>query len=296
MGNKGGETSTVYQQSLPEYAEPYFKSIMERAQQESRYKHVPYGGKRIAGYSPEEKKVQQGVRSLAAAGSRPELEFGYGQLGGAAQTAASPGMWTQEAYQEYASPYFKDVIDIQKREAVRDAAIAGKRADAGAVEAGAFGGYRAGIMSAERERNLMQQLGDIESTGRQQAWQQAQEGFRSDRDARFKGAEIQAQIAQQAESFAQTQQTQALARLTALEASGAGQRELQQQAYELAYSDWIEEQNWAKSQLNFMNSIMRGVPIAMNRTETSTAPGPALGSQIAGAGMTGLAALKYLNQ
>jgi len=295
MGNKdSGTTSTVYQHQLPEYAEPYFRSLMERAQQESRYRHVPYGGKRIAQYSPEEKDVQQGVRSLAAAGSRPELGFASGQLGQASQAAGSPGMWNQEAYQQYASPYFENVIDIQKREAARDAAIAARQNEAGAVEAGAFGGYRQGIMAAEGQRNLMQRLGDIESTGRQQAWQQAQEGFRSDREARMRGAEMQTQIAAQAESLANTQQSQALARLTALEASGAGQRELQQQAYELAYADWLEEQNWKKSQINFMNSIMRGIPVSANRTETTRSPGPALGSQLAGAGMAGLAALQYL--
>lgn len=296
MGDKGGggNKSTVYQSQLPEYAEPYFRSLMERAQQESRYKYTPYEGQRLAGYTPEERQVQAGVRSLAAAGPRPELGFGAGQLRGAARTAASPGMWTQQAYQQYASPYFEEVVDIQKREAARNAAIASRQHDAKAVEAGAFGGYREGIMSAARERNLMQQLGDIEATGRQGAWEQAQAMFEKDRSARFKGADIQTQIAQQAESFAKTQQDQAIQRLTALEASGAGQRELQQMAMELAHSDWLEEQNWKKSQLNFMNNIMRGVPVDFNKTVTG--PSPSFGSQIAGAGMTGLAALAYLNQ
>jgi hypothetical protein len=296
MGSKGGggKSTTVYQNQLPEYAEPYFKSLMERAQQESRYKYAPYEGQRIARYTPEERQVQSGVRSLAAAGPRPELAFGAGQLGRASQTAASPGMWTQQAYQQYASPYFENVIDIQKREAARDAAIASRQHDASAVEAGAFGGYRDGIMSAARERNLMQQLGDIEATGRQGAWEQAQAMFERDRSARFKGADIQTQIAQQAQSLAQTQQSQSLERLTALEASGAGQRELQQQAMELAYSDWLEEQNWKKSQLNFMNAIMRGIPVELNKSVET--PGPSFGSQIAGAGMTGLAALAYLNK
>ena len=99
MGSGGGAgDTTVYQQSLPDYAKPYFESLMQRGQTESRYGYDPYGGRRIAGFSPEERRVQAGVRSLEAAGPRPELSFGLGQLGGAARTAADPGQWTREAY------------------------------------------------------------------------------------------------------------------------------------------------------------------------------------------------------
>jgi hypothetical protein len=44
--------STVTQTSLPEYAEPYYKDLMERGEAESETPYEAYGGPRIAGFDP----------------------------------------------------------------------------------------------------------------------------------------------------------------------------------------------------------------------------------------------------
>ena len=44
--------STVTQTSLPEYAEPYYKSLMDRGEAESETPYEAYGGPRIAGFDP----------------------------------------------------------------------------------------------------------------------------------------------------------------------------------------------------------------------------------------------------
>ena len=67
----------------------------------------------------------------------------------------------------YMSPYMQSVVDIQKREAARQSGIQGTQQQAQAAQAGAFGGSRDAIMRAERERNLAQQMGDIQATGSQ---------------------------------------------------------------------------------------------------------------------------------
>jgi len=100
---------------------------------------------------------------------------------------AQPG--SAEAYM---SPYMQNVVDIQKREAQRQSAIQGTQQQAQAVGAGAFGGSRDAIMRAERERNLGQQMGDIQATGQQAAFQNAQQQFNAEQQAR-----LQAQQANQ---------------------------------------------------------------------------------------------------
>ena len=58
LGGGGGSpapqesTSTVHQSSLPEYAEPYFTDLMERAQGLTQEDYQPYGGPRIGETSP----------------------------------------------------------------------------------------------------------------------------------------------------------------------------------------------------------------------------------------------------
>ena len=92
----------------------------------------------------------------------------------------------------YMSPYMQNVVDIQQREAQRQADIAGTQQQAAATAAGAFGGGRDAIMRAEAARNLALQKGDIQAQGQQAAYQQAQQQFNAEQ-----GYGLQGQIANQ---------------------------------------------------------------------------------------------------
>ena len=80
------------------------------------------------------------------------------------------------------------VTDIEKREAARQSDIMSKGIGDAATQQGGLGGYREGIVQAERERNLGQQLGDIQSRGQRDAFAQAQQQFERDRASRFGAA------------------------------------------------------------------------------------------------------------
>jgi hypothetical protein len=86
--------------------------------------------------------------------------------------------------EQYMNPYQQLVTDIEKREARRQSEIAESGISQQAAAAGGLGGYREAIMQAERERNLGQQLADIQATGGQRAYEQALQAFEADRGAR----------------------------------------------------------------------------------------------------------------
>jgi len=127
----------------------------------------------------------------------------------AAQTGYAPGLQTYQmgpaervrtqsfarpgAAQSFMSPYMQNVVDIQQREAQRQADIAGTARGQKYARAGAFGGARQAIENAEAARNLAMQKGDIQAMGLQQAYQQAQQQFNAEQAAR-----LQAQQANQA--------------------------------------------------------------------------------------------------
>jgi hypothetical protein len=94
--------------------------------------------------------------------------------------------------QDYMSPYMEQVVAIQQRDAQRQADIAGTQLAAKATQAGALGGGRDAIMRAEAARNLALQKGDIQATGLQAAYQQAQTQFNTDQQR-----SLQSQIANQ---------------------------------------------------------------------------------------------------
>jgi hypothetical protein len=187
-------------------------------------------------------------------------DFGVaaGQLGQASGTAGiaslnaqlaamrgQPGSFVQPGTAEqFMSPYMQQVVGIQQREAQRQADIAGTQRGAQAVRAGAFGGSRQAIMDAEAQRNLAQQMGDIQATGSQSAFQQAQAQFNQEQQARQAGSQLglaasaqqlqqagfDANTAMQLAQLQQTQQQQGLQQAQALQGIGGlyGQQALQQ--------------------------------------------------------------------
>ena len=90
--------------------------------------------------------------------------------------------------QRYMNPFQQMVTDIEKREATRSSDIMGKGIGDAATQQGGLGGYREAIVQAERERNLGQQLGDIQARGSRDAFAQAQDQFERDRASRFGAA------------------------------------------------------------------------------------------------------------
>ena len=90
--------------------------------------------------------------------------------------------------QRYMNPFQQMVTDIEKREATRSSDIMGKGIGDAATQQGGLGGYREAIVQAERERNLGQQLGDIQARGQRDAYAQAQDQFERDRASRFGAA------------------------------------------------------------------------------------------------------------
>lgn len=104
---------------------------------------------------------------------------------GPAQQVQTQSFGQPGTAQSMMSPYMDAVVKAQQREALRQAGIMGTQRAAQATKSGAFGGSRQAIENAEAQRNLSTQLGDIESTGLQSAFQQAQGQFNTEQQARL---------------------------------------------------------------------------------------------------------------
>ena len=131
------------------------------------------------GYNPNLQTFQmQGPASVSSQGVSAG-NINAAQMGPAQQvsTGAFTAPGTVDAYM---SPYQQAVTDIGKREAQRQADIAGTQRGARAAQAGAFGGSRQAIENAEAQRNLSQQMADIQAKGSQEAYNQAAQMFTSD--------------------------------------------------------------------------------------------------------------------
>ena len=131
----------------------------------------------------------------------PNYQAGSFDAGYDARTRASQYMAGQAlptynplAYEQnlsrFMSPYQQNVIDIEKREAARQSDIMSKGIGDQATAQGGLGGYREAIQQSERERNLAQQLGDIQTMGSQRAFESAQAQLERERAAQLSGAQF----------------------------------------------------------------------------------------------------------
>ena len=124
-----------------------------------------------------------------------QADFGPGFEAGTIADAAT--------VQDYMNPYQQLVTDIEKREATRASDTQAANISQQAAQAGGLGGYREAIMQSERERNLGQQLEDIQRRGGQAAFDQAQKAFEADRAARLQQAQLGLQTGTQAQQAQQ---------------------------------------------------------------------------------------------
>lgn len=164
------------------------QAALARSQQAARQAGM-YGlmgagfGQQAAGLAPTAQAVGQEAANIGLGG------LGYGALGAGfgarGAQAAEQGFGAGEQYARmatspeamgaYMSPYMQQAVDRQKFEATRDYAkqLQGLRAQA--TGSGAFGGSRQAIVESEAQRNLNQQLQNIQAAGTQRAFEQAQQ-------------------------------------------------------------------------------------------------------------------------
>jgi hypothetical protein len=136
------------------------------------------------GYNPQLEQFQMGPAQDVASRDISAGNIQAAQMGPAQQVSTQS--FTQPGSAEaYMSPYMQNVVNAQQREAKRASDIAAQGQKAQAVQAGAFGGSRQAIVEAERQRNLATQLGDIQAQGLQGAYQQAQQQFNTEQQARL---------------------------------------------------------------------------------------------------------------
>lgn len=112
---------------------------------------------------------------------------------GPAEQVSSQSFTAPGTAEGYMNPYMQNVVNAQQREATRASDIMGQQNAAAAVSKGAFGGSRQGLVEAERQRNLATQLGDIQATGQQAAFNSAQQQFNQEQQARMQAQQANQQ-------------------------------------------------------------------------------------------------------
>jgi hypothetical protein len=314
-GGGGPQTTTSYQTNIPEYARPYVENMLESTQKQIYTDDMagfrpyrPYStdvSNYFAGFSPMQQQAQQATANLQTPGQYGTATglagmSGMGGLGLAGQMAGAGGRYAQQAtdpnaIQSYMSPYMQNVVDYQKSQALRDYQIGAPMRARAAVGAGAFGGSRQAIESAEAQRNLMSQLQGIEAQGRQGAFQQAQQAQQFGANLGLQGQQAAlgglGAATQAAGALGQLggQQLGAQKEIIGLQSQmGKEQQAMEQSKINQAIQDYAIAQQYPFMQLGIMNAMLRGLPLQTQTTQLYQAQPSTLqqGIGLVGAGST----------
>lgn len=282
--------------TIPEYAKEYTERMLGKAEALTSAPYQAYGGQRVATSTPE----QQAARS-AVAGMTGPSQFatgtglaGAGGVQGLAAGQTYMGMATSpQAQQAFMSPYIQNVLDVQKAKAIEDAQKAQLGANLGAARQGTYGGARQLIAQTEREQNLNQQLAQIQAQGLQSAYDRAQQAMQFGTTAGIQGAQAATAAGQALGQLGAGQQQAGLQLAQAQEQFGGLSQAEKQRAMDLAYQDFITQQQYPYKNIGFMSDILRGSSnLAATGGKTVYEAGPSPLSQIVGPGLLGLGMYK----
>ena len=280
------QPSSVSQTTTSEFPtelRPFISDIFEKTQavQEQRQEEgfQPELTQQLAQFTPEQEASFQGIENVVGQ-SQPLFDEATTLARQSGRAATDPA-----EIAALMNPFLRNVTDIQKREAQRVGDVQEQQLAAQASQAGAFGGSRAAILEAERQRNLNQQLGDIEAQGLAASFQNAQN-------------QLQNQFGRESASAAQLGSlgaaipAQQFKEFGALSGIGAARQQQNQRALDIATQQAREEYGFPMSTLQDFSSILRGFPLpaTQNVSKQSFSPAQPLSTQLLGLG-TGLAGL-----
>jgi hypothetical protein len=306
-GGGGAANQTVTQENaISKFAAPYVENMLGKAEALTSQPYQKYPGQRTADFTDMQNQAFGSAQNLGVMG---QTQAGS-QLAGAAGLGAlnmqyDPMMARTQNFggrqaAQYMSPFLQESLAPQLREAARNSAIQGQQNAAQAVGQGAFGGSRAALVEAERQRNLGMQQGDILSKGYQDAYTNATQQFNADQARQLQtqqanigqqqfGANLGLQGLQTGLTAANTlgqlgqnQYAQETGNISLQNQLGTQQQQQQQNVMNQQYQDFLTQKQNPYTQLSFMQNMLAGTPLASSTQQVYS--NPSMLSQVAGLG------------
>ena len=199
-GSKPATNTNVVQQQLPKEISPFVTEIAKEAQDLFKERvaegYTPYTGQTIAPLTPQEEAAMTGIEGLVGT-SRPLQEEALGV------TRQQAERFTPESAQAYMSPYQNEVMDATLSEFDRQQTIGQQGLRDRAIQAGAYGGGREGIMQAEYMNQGAMNRAQLQAQLLNQGFQQAQAARGADLQARQGLGTYQSALGQEQQQYDQ---------------------------------------------------------------------------------------------
>jgi hypothetical protein len=257
--------------------------------------------------------IAQNVANNAAGFNYLQNGFGHGVASDVSKYQV--GQLKDTDLASYMNPFTQSVIDRTADQINRNNQIALRGVGSQALSQGAYGGSRQGIAQAETYSGYADTLASTTAGLNLQNFSQAQQAALNDINLGLRGQQLKLAAANQMmnsaqarnNAFTQQQQLQLGAanqlqnssnsrnnallnqqqydtnRGTILGGAGQQQQNMNQANLDLAYQDFLRQQNYPREQLNLRQSILSGAPVG----STQTTPSASTAQQLLGLGLGG---------
>ena len=214
-----------------------YEDLYGTSKQIAKQPFVPYTGKRVAGFSPDQLRAFEATRGMFEAGQQYDPLGTLSQLG----QQPTPGL-LQADIGAYQSPYQQQVIDQTMADIQRESDIAQQLAQSRAIKAGAFGGSRSALLETEATRPYIEQKARTSAALRQAGFEQAQRAAESDiarqQQIAMFAPELELQARAQQAGLLGGVGAEQMARLGQLGQIGLQQQQLQQMGLQVPYEEF----------------------------------------------------------
>lgn len=259
------DLGSTKESNISSWAGPYVGDMLSKTAALTASPYQAYQGPLVAGTSPLQSKVFEGLGKVDFPGQigKTFSSTGAYQLPTMTATGATPGAPTGPTgiAAQYMNPYLSAVLTPQLEELRRQSQITQMGTAGKLAQAGAYGGSRQAIMDAEAQRNLLQEQNKTIGAGYASAYDKAMGQFNTEQ-----------------------QQARTLADMIA--GAGQQQRGIEQEGITALQKQYETELLDPYTKLRFQKEMLQGLPVA---TEAVT-PNTNLYGQVKG-GLSDLQAL-----
>ena len=265
-------SETVQGTTLPAFVAAGGKELYEQARELAKSEFPKFEGQRVATYGTTADGTPQrftdreveGLNLLANnTGFQDVIDDATTMAGTLGQGFEGTGPFTADTVNQYMDT-FQTSIDPAIEQLERDRQLRQNQNRADALRAGAFGGSRLGVREAMTDAEISRAGADLRRQAGRDALNFASQRFDADRagdravfetdeESRLRATETLSQLAPLTQSLTEQQ-------ASGLLTAGEAERNLDQQALDLAYQDFLAQKQFPFEMVNFALGALQGIP------------------------------------
>ena len=265
-------SETVQGTTLPAFVAAGGKELYEQARELAKSEFPKFEGQRVATYGTTADGTPQrftdreveGLNLLANnTGFQDVIDDATTMAGTLGQGFEGTGPFTADTVNQYMDT-FQTSIDPAIEQLERDRQLRQNQNRADALRAGAFGGSRLGVREAMTDAEISRAGADLRRQAGRDALNFASQRFDADRAgaradfetdeaSRLRATETLSQLAPLTQSLTEQQ-------ASGLLTAGEAERNLDQQALDLAYQEFLAQKQFPFEMVNFALGALQGIP------------------------------------